>query len=125
MFNHIVIFINDLKFIFAKNRGLKGGLRIFLTHLRIKFTQFFCKIFDIDKTNEKFLGMEISFPDYGVFSHLWREIFVMENYRFSVDVPNPVIIDAGSNIGMSVCYFKRCYPAAKIAGFEPDPESFS
>jgi FkbM family methyltransferase len=37
-------------------------------------------------------------------------------------VPAPVIIDAGSCIGMSVLYFKSVYPAARITAFEPDPE---
>ncbi|HUX35681.1 MAG TPA: FkbM family methyltransferase [Candidatus Paceibacterota bacterium] len=93
--------------------------------MRIKFKQIFFKILGIKKTKEKFLGIEFSFSDYGVFSHLWREIFVTESYAFSSDTDSPTIIDVGSNIGMSICYFKKCYPKAKVIGFEPDPESFS
>lgn len=125
MVNHAIIFINDLKFIFSKNRGLKGSARIFWVHLKIKLKQIICRAFGIKKTREKFLGIKFSFPDYAVFAHLWREIFVMESYAFSAGVDAPIIIDGGSNIGMSICYFKKCYPSAKIIAFEPDPESFS
>jgi FkbM family methyltransferase len=36
-----------------------------------------------------------------------------------------VIIDCGSNIGISVLYFKILYPAARITAFEPDPAAFA
>src|SRR5207237_6931029 len=37
--------------------------------------------------------------------------------------PN-VIVDVGSNIGGSIIYFHRLFPAARIYGFEPHPETF-
>ena len=36
-----------------------------------------------------------------------------------------VILDIGSNIGASILYFRRRFPAARIVGFEPHPETFS
>lgn len=35
-----------------------------------------------------------------------------------------LILDCGSNIGMSILYFKHVYPKARIIGFEPDPAIF-
>jgi len=35
-----------------------------------------------------------------------------------------IIFDIGSNIGASIIYFHRQFPAAKIFGFEPHPDSF-
>ena len=35
-----------------------------------------------------------------------------------------VILDIGSNIGTSILFFHDKYPAAKIYGFEPHPETF-
>ena len=35
-----------------------------------------------------------------------------------------IILDIGSNIGASIIYFHRQFPAAKIFGFEPHPDSF-
>jgi FkbM family methyltransferase len=33
-------------------------------------------------------------------------------------------MDCGSNIGMSILYFKCLYPGSTIMAFEPDPEAF-
>src|SRR5688500_10055596 len=57
--------------------------------------------------------------------HACREIFVREIYRFETDIRNPVIIDCGSNIGLSVLYFHKSYPGARILAFEPDAGNFS
>jgi len=35
-----------------------------------------------------------------------------------------VILDIGSNIGASILFFHQLFPAAKIYGFEPHPETF-
>ena len=35
-----------------------------------------------------------------------------------------VIVDIGSNIGTSILFFREKFPAAKIYGFEPHPETF-
>ena len=57
-------------------------------------------------------------PNYYV---QYKDEFVRGIYHFSSDRTDPTIIDAGSNIGMSVLYFKRLYPQARIIAFEPDP----
>src|SRR5205085_1434743 len=36
----------------------------------------------------------------------------------------PVIYDCGSNVGVSVIYFKKKFPKAKIIAFEPDPKVY-
>jgi FkbM family methyltransferase len=46
-------------------------------------------------------------------------------YRFEAKCPAPFILDCGSNIGMSILYFKHIYPKARIIGFEPDPAVFN
>lgn len=46
-------------------------------------------------------------------------------YQFKAQNDNPVIIDCGANIGMSVLYFKRLYPRSQILAFEPDPNLFN
>jgi FkbM family methyltransferase len=58
------------------------------------------------------------------FELLAREIFETGEYAFPCDKPDPVILDCGSHIGLSVAWFKRCYPAARITAFEPDPGNF-
>jgi FkbM family methyltransferase len=36
-----------------------------------------------------------------------------------------VVLDIGSNIGASILYFHQQFPAARIIGFEPHPETFA
>jgi FkbM family methyltransferase len=56
--------------------------------------------------------------------HSYREIFEEEIYRFESYKKEPVIFDCGSNIGLSVLYFKQLYPQARVIAFEPDPNNF-
>jgi FkbM family methyltransferase len=73
----------------------------------------------------RLFGQAFRFPDNRGFLHSLEEIFTEQVYKFQAATPAPVIIDAGANIGLSVAYFKRLYPAAKITAFEPDPRIFS
>jgi len=57
--------------------------------------------------------------------YLFRNIFINQEYLFASRRPNPFIVDCGSNIGMSVLYFKLVYPEASILAFEPDEEAFA
>ncbi|HEX5152917.1 MAG TPA: FkbM family methyltransferase [Parafilimonas sp.] len=54
-----------------------------------------------------------------------NEIFESEIYKFKSLKESPVIIDCGSNIGLSIIYFKKLFPKADILGFEPDRTIFS
>lgn len=59
-------------------------------------------------------------------SFLWqyREIFCDRIYNFKTNNAKPVILDIGSNIGMSLLYFKQNYPNAEIHAMEADPVIF-
>src|SRR5512138_3563926 len=71
-----------------------------------------------------YAGYRIRITDGPSFYTQCKDEFIHQIYRFETDQPEPFILDGGSNIGMSILYFKRLYPAARIAGFEPDPEIF-
>ncbi len=55
-------------------------------------------------------------------SFVWQyyEIFFKQFYHFPTTRNNPVVIDCGSNIGLSIMHYVRQYPNAKIEAFEPD-----
>jgi FkbM family methyltransferase len=55
----------------------------------------------------------------------FKDVFVRANYRFTCDRPNPLIIDGGSNMGLSILGFKRDHPGCRVIGFEPDPQIFA
>lgn len=55
-------------------------------------------------------------------SFVWQyyEIFFKRYYTFQTSNPKPIIIDCGSNIGLSVLHFNQQYPNAEIHAFEAD-----
>jgi FkbM family methyltransferase len=58
------------------------------------------------------------------FELLSREIFEGAEYSFDCDKSDPIILDCGSHIGLSIAWFKRRFPEARIVAFEPDPQNF-
>jgi len=69
-------------------------------------------------------GYRIRITDGPSFYTQCKDEFVHQIYRFESTRPDPFIIDGGSNIGVSILYFKRLYPQARIVGFEPDSDIF-
>jgi FkbM family methyltransferase len=72
----------------------------------------------------RLMGYNISY--FGAFElyYLFEEIFESGTYLFNTDRRRPCILDCGSHIGMSILFFKRLYPEARIIGFEADPLTF-
>jgi len=54
----------------------------------------------------------------------YKDEFINGIYHFDAQRPDPLIIDGGSNMGMSILHFKHVCPDARIIGFEPDPSIF-
>jgi FkbM family methyltransferase len=52
-----------------------------------------------------------------------REVFVSGEYELPETTP-AVILDLGSNVGITVLYFRDRYPDAKIIAVEPSPVAF-
>ena len=72
----------------------------------------------------KCLDFKVRINDGPNFYIMYKDIFVHRIYDFTASRPDPFILDCGSNIGMSILYFKRRYPRSRIIGFEADPEVF-
>jgi FkbM family methyltransferase len=75
-------------------------------------------------THETLHTWEVHFFNYETFVVLFNEIFLYNEYLLPAAGQAPFIIDCGSNIGMSILYFKMLYPNAKILAFEPDDATF-
>lgn len=56
---------------------------------------------------------------------LYEEIFIFLRYLFRPARDDPYIIDCGSNIGMSILFFKMLYPEAEVVGFEPAEHAYA
>jgi len=76
------------------------------------------------KSRTTFLNNEIEFVDSVTYLYGINEIFKTNIYKFNSSSNEPFIIDCGSNIGLSVIYFKQLYPHSIIKAFEPDPNIF-
>ena len=66
-------------------------------------------------------GRKVFFSDSASYLFIKEELFDKEIYKFECNKTNPLIIDAGANIGLSIIYLKTIYPSAEIIAFEPDP----
>jgi len=74
-----------------------------------------CKIYNCDfvyKNSEEFI-------------HGIKEIFIDNIYKLPLRNDSTLILDCGSNIGMSIIYLKKMLPNAKVIGFEPDKTNFN
>ncbi len=72
-------------------------------------------------TAVKFGKYQLVVPDTMSFLWQFKEIFADHSYKFNSDITNPVIVDCGANIGMSLLYYKQLFPAAEITAFEASP----
>lgn len=70
------------------------------------------------------LGANLKFLDAYSFVTCYNEIFINKNYLFHTTSLNPLILDCGANIGLSIIYFKKLIPDCRIIAFEPDPNIF-
>jgi FkbM family methyltransferase len=72
----------------------------------------------------KLFGYSVNCYRYSTLLYLFRDIFMRSPYRFEHSNDKPVIIDCGANIGMSILYFKKCWPGSRVIAFEPNPHVF-
>lgn len=75
-------------------------------------------------TTTYFMGKELEIVDVDSYFAMCEEIFVKKNYEFEAGRKDPLIIDCGANIGLSIIFFKKLYPDSKIIAFEPDRKVF-
>lgn len=114
--NLILVFRNEIGFLQKK--------KLFFTYSRLKLKKSLAKIFKLNKC-ETIFGFKINFFDYPTLIYLFEEIFIKKGYSFKSNKKNPFIIDCGSNIGISILFFKYLYPDSRIIGFEPDKDTFT
>ncbi len=71
------------------------------------------------------MGLQVSFLSLGNLRYLFKEIFLRQQYFFKADTSSPFIVDCGSNIGLSVLYFRLLYPDCTVRAFEANPEVYA
>lgn len=71
----------------------------------------------------KLRDFEIWFENGEEFHRIKREVFGDHIYMVEFDEPDPLIVDVGAHIGVTVLYYKMIYPKAKLLAIEPNPEN--
>jgi len=61
-------------------------------------------------------------PDAASFASMYEEIYVHRIYETSESIGR--VLDLGSNIGMSVLWFKESYPESEVVAYEADRDIF-
>ncbi|QBO58351.1 FkbM family methyltransferase [Chryseobacterium salivictor] len=78
----------------------------------------------LQENKAKLFSKDFYFSDNNGFLHSLNEIFDQEVYKFNSDNQAPLIIDCGSNYGLSILYLKKLFPKSRIIAFEPDAKIF-
>lgn len=93
------IFTNKIEDIQSLPHGIPGGIDIY--------------------------GHRFFFHDARCFYDSYMEILKDEIYKFNPSNDSPLIIDCGANMGVSVLYFVRQFPQARIIAFEPEEDIYA
>jgi len=102
----------------------KERYKIFCILISMQFRSIFQDSKGSKRIFHKIFGFDVYSYDFKTLSFLFREIFMSDEYNFINTISDPVIIDAGANIGMATLYFKYKFPTAKVISFEPNPLAF-
>jgi FkbM family methyltransferase len=103
----------------------RRSLPLLATYARLKAGELAAaRVRDTGARRETILGMPVYFHNYYWLLEMYEDIFLRRQYEFETEEPAPAIIDAGSNIGLAILFFKRLFPHATVLGFEPDPDAF-
>ncbi len=92
--------------------------------LEIPSSEFYRLKNNVNNDNSVLFGKSIKIIDSFWYLFSIKEIFIDGIYKFNTKKNDPLIIDCGANIGLSVIYFKKLFPDSLIIAFEPDPVNF-
>lgn len=101
-----------------RNEGQQGGELSWLQKKIIKHQD------DQQEKVYNFKNFSVRYKRPYEFLHTYHDLFENEIYRFKTDSAQPLIVDCGANIGLSMLYFKQLYPQAHLLVFEPDENNF-
>lgn len=98
---------------------------------------FFFKLIKFDKLNKKFSSIKIRNDkdfyvlkqlfidnDYGIEKLIRKKEIISFYNNELVKNKTPLIIDCGSNNGLSALFFKETYQNASVVGIEPDKDNY-
>lgn len=126
LFQQVKIFVSCVYLLLNnKNIDILIKYRFLFDFIRYSYRTFLVRRLGKVYSTERILDYIITVDYYPDFVSQFVEIFIHFIYYFDIPKKNISIIDCGSNIGVSVIFFKIFYPQSKILAFEPDPHAYS
>ena len=113
IFKKLISRLSQIKWI-PKWIGLIGVFQYFKLIVQLKSDKQFLKLKLKGYQNDVYLRPKTS--DFKIF----KQIFIAEEYNVIYPKQVNIIIDAGSNCGYSIVYFKNKFKKAKLIAVEPD-----
>jgi len=115
-------YIDDIRSRSIHNAHFPGDLEILSNFLRLSIRKnIWSGKNSQDAFEEPLFDYTVVTPAYTPLITVFREQYIEKDYYFSSTREDPFIIDCGSNIGISILFFKHLYPKSKILGIEADP----
>lgn len=112
-----------------RNAFLSPGARLFGPRFSADYLRFALESArrwgDTGPGTLRLLGARVDYFNRTNALFLVHELFANAEYAFRAETPTPRIVDCGANIGLSVLFFKRLHPGARIVAFEPEPTTFA
>jgi FkbM family methyltransferase len=65
-------------------------------------------------------GLSLNYVDAPALIAIFEDTVVRRRNDFIARREDPLILDCGANIGVTVLHYKRLYPKARVVAFEPD-----
>jgi FkbM family methyltransferase len=104
--------------------GFASRLDVVNTSLKLAAKNLFHNQAEI--ISAQILDFDVQAYSYNYLLCLYNEVFVFRDYFVeNVNAQKPFIVDCGGNIGMSILFFKKMYPEAKIISFEPNAKNLN
>lgn len=98
-----------------------GSFQGILMFVSIFFQKYFRKEYLIHSSKSPFgIRLRKNSSDFSIF----KQVFLNNEYDFSLPVEPEVIIDCGANVGLTSVYFAWKYKKANIFCIEPDESNF-
>lgn len=116
----MIVFLSDIECILSPSLPQPRRWRLLRDYVRIRIKASLNRWMHFKR--EHFLSFKVAVPDYETFLAIFRQVFVRQAYYSRTKRENPIIIDCGGNMGMSVLYWKYIYPHARVTVFEPSRE---
>ena len=122
----LTLFVSHIKDIYyiVKNDELKYKHNLISNYIKISLLKQSSPYIIKHNDNLNILNYKIKYLSYPTLITTFREVFIKFDYFFKTNIKQPFIVDCGSNIGLSILFFKMIYPHCRIIAFEPDEEAF-